>query len=120
MDKQEIFNIVVRGLRSQGWRRSTNEKYIDCGNGSGCVYRSPEGLKCAFGHLISNKDYDSKMEGMSAMVLISNYNKFEKYLPYINFISDLQKQHDRHSSPEEMEEVFKLLAKNNNLTWPEG
>lgn len=54
---QQIFDEVVTALRKQG-RPSVNEA-------GGCLYRGPDGLKCAAGHLIPDDAYSPGMEGES-------------------------------------------------------
>ena len=54
MTKQTIFNKVVRHLRQQGQKSSDQ---------NGCLYRGPNGTKCAIGCLIPDKKYNSNMEG---------------------------------------------------------
>src|SRR5215467_12453270 len=66
MTKQEIFNKVVKHLRQQG-RKAVNEK-------GDCCYRTSDGLKCAAGCLIEDKEYDPVFE-----------NKFFGVLLYLNF-----------------------------------
>jgi hypothetical protein len=54
MNIQIAFNKVVRHLLKQKQAARA---------GGRCVYRSPEGLKCAVGCLISDKAYDPFIEG---------------------------------------------------------
>jgi hypothetical protein len=54
--KQETFDHVVRSLIAQG-KRSYHPDV-------GCMYRGPDGLKCAAGHCIPDDKYDPAMEGM--------------------------------------------------------
>jgi hypothetical protein len=56
--KQKTFNIVVNHLRKQG--RKAMAEMPDYG---GCMYRTPNGDKCAVGCLISNTDYSRTLEG---------------------------------------------------------
>jgi hypothetical protein len=65
--KQEIFNKVWLGLNGQNWKRSVDNK-TEC-----CVYRGPGGLKCAVGHLISDENYDPKMEGSCVTNMLEHY-----------------------------------------------
>jgi len=53
METQEIFNTVAVHLFRQGHRAM---------NGSACVYRAPNGDKCAVGALISDEDYSQSFE----------------------------------------------------------
>ena len=57
-DKQEAFNAAWLGLKSQGFERSAD--------GGLCMYRGPNGLKCALGWCIPDYMYAPEMEGCSA------------------------------------------------------
>lgn len=54
MDKQEVFEYVVKHLFVQGKRASNNQ--------GGCKYLTDDGLKCAVGCLIPTEIYDPLME----------------------------------------------------------
>jgi hypothetical protein len=57
-EDQAMFEAMVRGLASQGWRRSrTDEAFA-----SKCVYRGGEERKCAVGWLIPDDKYYPEME----------------------------------------------------------
>lgn len=55
MEKQEIFDKVATHLLTQNKRAH---------DGSSCVYRAPDGCKCAAGILVSDEDYSPSMEGI--------------------------------------------------------
>lgn len=89
---QELFDRSVKGL--------INQKFVRSADGSGhCMYRGPNGTKCAIGHLIEDSEYVKEMEGKSFYALIIRYGDSikamenlsdnEKYLLY-----DLQTVHD--------------------------
>ncbi len=59
MNKQEVYNRVKAALLEQGCRSFGNNKY----NVSFCMYRSPNGKKCAVGHLILDEHYSEDLEG---------------------------------------------------------
>ncbi len=59
MTNQEIFNKVLAHLRTQG-RASTSNTNMSC------LYRGPDGDKCAVGCLIPDDKYDPAMEGRRA------------------------------------------------------
>ncbi len=56
--KQSVFNTVVTHLLTQKAHATDPKK--------GCVYRTPEGLKCAVGCLIKPECYDQAFEGYTA------------------------------------------------------
>lgn len=84
--EQEVFDQVVRHMLTQG-ERSEND--------IGCVYRGPNGLKCAAGCLISDEEYNSDMdnnpEGTSWQDLSARDEVPSKHLA---LISVLQRIHD--------------------------
>jgi len=57
MDKQLIFDTAVNGIREQGKRAIKDTK---------CVYRAPDGCKCAVGHMIPDDKYDPRLENFTA------------------------------------------------------
>jgi hypothetical protein len=64
---QEIFDIVSTHLLTQ--KRQARQGCDAEGNGSGiCVYRSPEGLKCAVGCLIDDQHYKPIMEKAGSLI----------------------------------------------------
>lgn len=64
MNKQEMFTKVWRGLEAQKWEKSRADKI-------GCLYRGPNGMKCAAGHLIPDEKYKPKIEGDPILLLLS-------------------------------------------------
>lgn len=57
---QEVFDYVAKHLIKQGKQAVA---------GSNCAYRSPEGLSCAVGCLITDEEYNVNMEGESSTLL---------------------------------------------------
>jgi len=93
MTPQEIVNKVYFALKKQG--KPSVDK-----NGE-CLYRGPNGLKCAAGHLMSDKEYDSLMEGYDV-----NYSGGLFHFPEVisenaKLIKDLQDAHDMAASQDE-------------------
>jgi hypothetical protein len=66
---QSLFNKAYRGLAKQGFKKSVK------GNGT-CVYRSVNGMKCAIGHLISDK-----VATAADLRPCSNYSSVRDLLP---------------------------------------
>ena len=62
-EPQEILEGTIRHLESQG-RRSVNSNHQ-------CLYRGPNGTKCAVGHWIPDEAYSSDMEGTDVNGLIN-------------------------------------------------
>lgn len=55
---QQVFDLVVTHLLTQG-RRAEDVA-------GGCMYRAPEGMKCAVGFLLPDSEYRPEMEGEAA------------------------------------------------------
>jgi len=53
---QQIFDTGVAGILAQGG-------YSYDAGGHGCLYRGPNGCKCALGHSIPDDGYDPSLEG---------------------------------------------------------
>jgi hypothetical protein len=81
MTEQEIFDTVVRHLKKQGRRA------VDRGQ---CVYRHPEGLKCAVGCLISDAEYYPRMEGQP----VYDITLPDRLAGHRRLLSYLQDSHD--------------------------
>ena len=96
---QEIFDQVVNHLRKQGCKsRRLNPDWI---SGSDCLYRGPNGTKCAAGCLIRDEEYHPSMEGMSIGWIIgftqnSPFSLRERLGAHISLITSLQIIHDKH------------------------
>ena len=60
--RQRVFDLVLNALRCQG-EASLSEK-------GGCAYRSPDGNKCAIGHLIPDSLYRPDLEGLFSYQLV--------------------------------------------------
>jgi hypothetical protein len=112
LTKQEAFDRMVRGLRDQGWRKST---FPD----GRCAYRGEGGLKCAIGHLIPDEKYTSNMDnawspyGVLCEVKIS----VEDQRPW-SFLSDCQNAHDDAHNRLDMHQRLQAVAAEYSLTFP--
>jgi len=106
MNEQETFDKVVEHLRKQ------NE--LSQRNGT-CLYRGPNGLKCAAGCLIPDELYEARMEGKIVSASILN-KVFKDY--NIDLIGSLQKCHD-YTEIEDWEGKFKAIANLYDLVYKE-
>ncbi len=88
MSKQKIFEKVITHLIKQGVRSVSPD--------IGCLYRGPNGTKCAIGCLLTDKIYSSDMESNNVSGLISDFrNMLPKYIvENEEFLSELQHLHD--------------------------
>tara|TARA_B100001146_G_scaffold152086_1_gene133687 strand:+ start:242 stop:553 length:312 start_codon:yes stop_codon:yes gene_type:complete len=90
---KETFEYVLRKVVEQG------EPSI--GETGQCLYRGPNGLKCAAGHLLSDEDYSPDMEGLRVVDVFHNH-------PHKWLISQMQKAHDIAAvTPDTFVEEFK-------------
>lgn len=120
MTPQEIFNKAVAGLASQKFQRSVSD------NGR-CLYRGPNGLKCAIGHVVTdeqiaevvkqirvyNKDCNENAEGFNGRVFSKTLSASE------HFLDNLQSAHDISHNPVGMIHSLRWFAKENELELPE-
>ena len=86
---QELFTQVVTAVVAQG------QPSVTPGT-TECLYRSPEGLKCAAGHALTDEEYET-LGG--AEVNARTFWEFEARLPHrlsrhFKLIVDLQRAHD--------------------------
>lgn len=110
MTKQEVFDKVLAHLRAQG-RKALDDRRQ-------CMYRAPDGAKCAAGCLISDEQYGPRLEGKSANMskvhaALSASGVPEDAMPVVQ---ELQGIHDSHS-PDQWEAEFARLAKEYGLTY---
>lgn len=97
MNKQEIFDTVVNHLRQQGKRAYNDSEQM-------CMYRGPDGTKCAAGVFITDEEYRPDLEGKTITALITSGPFSDKYyLPKLaaligehqELVSALQSVHDQ-------------------------
>lgn len=105
LTSQRVFDAALNGIAAQGFKRSASE-------GSVCLYRGPNGLKCAIGHSIPDKLYTSTIEGKSVSWLVEEpefkhlYSGVDKFL-----LTNLQKLHDKDVCDEPIDpETFLRVA----------
>jgi hypothetical protein len=115
MNNQQAFDTMVQHLRKQR-QKSRNS---GCGT---CLYRGPDGLKCAVGVLIPDELYSKEMEGQAIdRLLISERNTFPELSKLFDGVNELlldgmQDIHDFHE-PDRWESHFKSIADEYNLNY---
>lgn len=123
--KQDYFNRAVEGLAKQGFTRSQHRRQ--------CLYRSPNGKKCALGHLIPDDRYSESLEGRGVShALLVDVGFGELSLEDEEFFNNLQTCHDgaytvtfdgaqimETDVPSLMVERLRVFGENNDLTLPE-
>jgi hypothetical protein len=97
LNKQEAFDKAARGIILQGG--PSREDGSAC-----CLYRGPDGRRCAIGHLIPDELYDPDMEGrgITTPVVISPIRNFLTSQGWdseedVYFLMGLQEIHDNAS-----------------------
>lgn len=104
MEAQQIFDTVAIHLAKQGHRAvvpgSTYGFTGDTADAMYCVYRAPNGDKCAFGELIPDAEYVPSLEKVMASTIF-NYSGdvalpcVEALRPNKDLVVALQSVHDR-------------------------
>ena len=112
ISKQEIYDKVKAHLLTQ------NAKSYDVENDM-CMYRHPDGLKCAIGVLIPDDAYTPDMEGhnVTAMTLYPDlWDRFPEVLKEIpvSLLSALQSVHDDYDV-HQWPSALARVAKTHNL-----
>jgi hypothetical protein len=110
MNTQEAFDAAVEHLRKQG-KRSQSKYSTDC------LYRGPNGLKCAVGALIPDELYEKSYEGRAIKVLVYTADNMSKLFRNVNIdmLVTLQRVHDCVPA-EQWEHNFECIAKRYELT----
>lgn len=110
---QEYFNIMVRGLRSQGWLRSKRMFWFS-------AYRGINMRKCAIGWLIPDQEYNPDMEGHGwHHVSAGPMRGVPATSTMGEFFYEAQDAHDLAGSPRLMETRFRNIAADFGLNFPE-
>lgn len=110
MTKQEVFDKVVAHLRAQ------NRKAL--GGEDECVYRAPDGAKCAAGCLILDEHYSPALEGKGVDQPSVQDALRASGVPQEAdwFVLELQRIHD-YFQVSDWERRFEILAKEHGLTY---
>jgi hypothetical protein len=128
MEAQQIFDTVVNHLRQQGHKSFCSEEQIETlelvqGSSPICAYRSPEGDKCAAGILITDEEYNVKMEGLGIATLLRYEDRNfvpaslrERLGQHYELIESLQFTHDR-TDVEDWEDAWQDIARSYGLTY---
>lgn len=115
--RQELFNNAYIGIASQGWERAYREYGEDGVGFVGCMYRAPDGKKCAIGWNIPDDKYYEDMEGNTATGSIRVAAGISQ--EDAEFADELQMVHDNAALPEYMRCYFMQFAIKHGLSIPE-
>ncbi len=110
LSEQQIFDRVGIHLLKQ------KQKSMD---GEQCVYRAPDGLRCAVGVLIADKHYDPAFEGEGVQAISMGdlgeaLQKSGIATGHFPLLVELQEVHDAHP-PSRWRKLLKALAKRKGL-----
>lgn len=118
MDKealQQVFDKAYLGLKAQGFERSHEN--------ATCLYRGPDGKKCAIGHVIPDEHYRPEMEGCSVLYITRWCREALpvglRGMPAQLALYRLQRCHDQARDPEDMQRRLVHYAEDWELTVPE-
>jgi hypothetical protein len=90
VEAQELYDYIVEAIVKQG-RPSV-------GDNDRCLYRGPDGLKCAAGHVIPDSFYSALIEENTGVLQLRLKGRLPKSLaPHVDLISYLQDAHDAAS-----------------------
>lgn len=117
MTNQEVFDIIVKGLRKQGKPSLSETEGM-------CLYRGPSNSKCAVGLLIKDSEYTPKMEGKSLYSIMNSYSSLDRFRPNESLLEAMQKLHDTSAINnslwlEHMEAGYNWVAERFNLVVPQ-
>ena len=99
---QEWFDTAARGIISQGKPSMGRDPITE---NEECVYRSPDGCKCAIGWLIPDDKYDPSFE-RSSYTLASKISFLTEKYDDISFLGSLQLAHDNAAYTDNFLEYF--------------
>lgn len=114
--RQEIFDIVVSGLRKQGCKSIGT--VINPDVNPACLYRDAQGHKCAAGFLIPDEKYKPEMENTAIFDDLIRNVLIEENIDIrdFDFLYGLQAIHDFHPV-ERWEEQWKLFAQKYDIVY---
>ncbi|CAB3758464.1 hypothetical protein [Paraburkholderia humisilvae] len=114
LDRQDVFDIVAWNLLRQNARATAFDRVK-------CLYRAPDGKRCAIGWLIPDDVYSKALEffgvrDIAARLIETDYGaKFARFL-YIHMplLRDLQEMHDANL-PVEWPVALRTIARRHRL-----
>jgi len=99
VEAQELYDYIVEAIVKQG-RPSV-------GDNDRCLYRGPDGLKCAAGHVIPDSFYSEFIEEDTGVLQLRLKGRLPKSLvPRVDLICDLQVAHDAASNYADFLRIF--------------
>lgn len=83
-ERQQMFDTIIEKMVEQRVPSVNKDGY--------CVYRGPNGTKCAVGHLITDDEYSEEMESAKASDVAKH---IERFYDHRFFLQELQHCHDK-------------------------
>ena len=117
MNHQDIFTKAYLSLASQGFKKSVNTH-------DHCMYRAPNGLKCAIGHLIPDELYHPGLEERTPygefLTLFTVALGIDVHLTDSDgyWLCRLQSCHDHSKNPEHLKRTLVDFAREYGLETP--
>lgn len=102
VSSQAVFDATVIHLFQQGQQAIANQI---------CLYRSPNGMKCAVGVHIRDDEYSEKMENKMVINLKDANLLPSRLIPHLKLLIDLQDFHDDSDNWRENDRTFKNKLK---------
>lgn len=121
MTPQQIFSTVVDNLRKQGSKSLLTDEQIKKLRllSGACAYRGMDGKCCAIGGLLTDEEYQLKMEGANLSVVVGMAPSFACRINYddnYQLLRRLQMVHDQYSV-KKWEAQFQQLAEDYHLIY---
>ena len=101
---QEMFDFVCRRLAAQ------KERSMAVGGDRKCLYRGPNGLRCAIGHCMTDDEYRASWDrrGTSSSMVKEHVSLLRDMDPI--FLSGLQFAHDASDTSERLRKELTAIA----------
>ena len=112
MNNQEFFDKTLAHLKQQG---------VPSARGASCLYRGPEGTRCAIGFHIPDDMYNLRMEGAGVSNLLQNYPELRHLFKGVSdeLMIELQGLHDNYLGTSYFEERVEKIAARYHLAYKE-
>lgn len=111
----KLYERTEQQMFDEALAHSRKQPHISANEIGQCRLRSPEGLKCFIGALISDEDYDPKLESIP-LVLLPEIAVGKADIKKRNLATELQRLHDYYDQGT-WEEGFDLIAKTFGLIY---
>jgi hypothetical protein len=115
MNRQDLFDTVTAHLLTQRAKALGPVESAHCTLPvTGCMYRAPDGKKCAFGCIIPDSVYRPNMENNPATFVLFGTPELAFLRPHNDLIANLQTIHDAFE-PAQWPGQLEKLAKEHGL-----